>query len=352
MLSAKTRRLSSILFQTRIGARLTPSQLWMTTKPLRFKSLEIVKKEGEHACLMIGRFSTGSRPSNSAITLRFLHFQKQNPGFFQQIEQYTGDDAHEVFFIPVPYSSTGNIDDTRDSTTLCRQFACIKFSIESDIYKGSHELIDDNKYREIEAKDSSIAYDVVKKHATIAATNEAVGADVTSALLGGDKEAEHFYQFSAEVFSVIIWRYIIYPNYPPPQVLGALETVSATEATILHEERAWMAGDPRCALKQRVGFMYGAWNPCIGDGVVKIGATMRASPLPRLKELSRSLPTDFQLVSMVPSTDPFGLESRAHAHFAAKRVMRSSTGRTTEFFTVSREEVDEYFAGVMGGGKD
>ena len=91
---------------------------------------------------------------------------------------------------------------------------------------------------------------------------------------------------------------------------------------------------------------------CIGDGVVKIGATMRASPLPRLKELSRSLPTDFQLVSMVPSTDPFGLESRAHAHFAAKRVMRSSTGRTTEFFTVSREEVDEYFAGVMGGGKD
>ena len=301
---------------------------------------------------MIGHFNRGSRPLHSTITSRFLRFQNQNPGFFQTIKEYTCDDALEVLYIPVPYNNAGNVDDTKDSSNLCYQFECIKYGIASNIYKGCYELIDDNKYQETEVKDSSYTYDVVKKHATIAATNEAVGADVTSALLGGDKEAKHFYQFSAEVFSMIIWRYIIYPNYPPPQVLGALETVSATEATILHEERAWMAGDQRCALKQRVGFMYGAWNPCIGDGVVKIGATMRASPLPRLKELSRSLPTDFQLVSMVPSTDPFGLESRAHAHFAAKRVMRSSTGRTTEFFTVSREEVDEYFAGVMGGGKD
>ena len=131
--------------------------------------------------------------------------------------------------------------------------------------------------------------------------------------------------------------------------MGALETINAAETLILQEERVWMMADARCISAQRIGFMYAAWNPWLGDGIVKIGATMRASPLPRLKELSRTLPSDFQLVSLVPSPDPFALEKKAHEHFASKRVWRSSTGRATEFFVVSKEEVEAYFVGLMQG---
>ena len=110
-----------------------------------------------------------------------------------------------------------------------------------------------------------------------------------------------------------------------------------------------MMEDARCISAQRIGFMYSAWNPWLGECIVKIGATMRTSPLPRLKELSRSLPSDFQLISLVPSSDPFALEKKAHEHFASKRMWRSSTGRTTEFFVVSKEEVEAYFVDVMQG---
>ena len=131
--------------------------------------------------------------------------------------------------------------------------------------------------------------------------------------------------------------------------MGALETVNTTENLILQEERVWMTEDARCISMQRIGFMYAAWNPWLGDGIVKIGATMRASPLPRLKELSRTLPSDFHLISLVPSPNPFALEKQAHEHFASKRVWRSSTGRTTEFFVVSKDEVEAYFVGLMQG---
>ena len=45
-------------------------------------------------------------------------------------------------------------------------------------------------------------FDVVKKRKTIDAASESVGADVTSALLGGDEAAEYFHQFSSEVSNV------------------------------------------------------------------------------------------------------------------------------------------------------
>jgi hypothetical protein len=126
----------------------------------------------------------------------------------------------------------------------------------------------------------------------------------------------------------------------------ALNGVRDIEQTIFADEQAWMEGDVKCRLGQRVGFMYGAWNPSINEAIVKIGATMRSSPLPRLKELSRTLPCDYQLICVVASTRPFELEKRAHAFFADKRVWRESTGRSTEFFLVDHAAVDAYFTRV------
>ena len=46
------------------------------------------------------------------------------------------------------------------------------------------------------------SFDVVKKRKAISAASEAVGVDVTSAVLGGDEAAEYFHQFSSEVLGV------------------------------------------------------------------------------------------------------------------------------------------------------
>jgi hypothetical protein len=97
---------------------------------------------------------------------------------------------------------------------------------------------------------------------------------------------------------------------------------------------------------QQVGFMYAAWNPSIGDSVIKIGATMRSSPFPRLKELSRQLLTNFQLITSVQSRRPFELEKRAHEHFKQYRISHQQTGASTEFFFISKEQVEEYFTAV------
>jgi hypothetical protein len=179
--------------------------------------------------------------------------------------------------------------------------------------------------------DDDGCYDVVKKQTEIAEINHSVGYDMTEVLLGSAEAASYFHMFSE-------------------QVMGALEAVNAAEAEILREERVWMTADARCISAQRIGFVYGAWNPFLGDCIVKIGATMRTSPLPRLKELSRTLPVDFQLICVMPSSTPFVLEKRVHEHFAAQRVWRESTGRTTEFFMVSKEEVDAYFTSVLQAG--
>jgi len=128
--------------------------------------------------------------------------------------------------------------------------------------------------------------------------------------------------------------------------MSALNGVRDIERTIFADEQAWMEEDDGCRVGRRVGFMYGAWNPSINEGMVKIGATMRSSPHPRLKELSRNLPCDFQLICIVASTKPFELEKRAHAFFADKRVWRASTGRSTEFFIVDHADVDAYFTQV------
>ena len=162
-------------------------------------------------------------------------------------------------------------------------------------------------------------YDVVKKQKVIDEASAAVGADVSEALLG--EGAKYFYEFSNAV----------------------IEALSGFEDKIRDKEARWMEKDEKCLAGSRVGYAYAAWNPCIGTAP-KLGATMRDSPFPRLKELSSCLPQSFQLLACVPSTDPFALEKRIHAHFASARIRKDTTARNTEFFMVSHEEVCEYFA--------
>jgi hypothetical protein len=167
-------------------------------------------------------------------------------------------------------------------------------------------------------------YDVVKKKRTINNANAMVGADITSVLLG--EEAGYFYDFSSAV-------------------LQALTAVSTLEGEIFNEEARWMQNDQQCMNRTRIGYAYAAFNTCLGTPTpIKMGATMKDSPFPRLKELSRCLPQSFELLACVPSTDPFAVEKLVHAHFEQFRIKRRSTGRTTEFFMVSKDVVYKFFA--------
>ena len=74
----------------------------------------------------------------------------------------------------------------------------------------------------------------------------------------------------------------------------ASNALCVLEAKIREEEAQWMLEDAECLSNTRVGFVYAAFNPFFGDEV-KIGATMKDSPLPRLKELSRGFPHSFHL---------------------------------------------------------
>ena len=93
------------------------------------------------------------------------------------------------------------------------------------------------------------------------------------------------------------------------------------------------------------GFVYAAWNPLFA-GLIKIGATMR-TPQIRLRELSGAgVPEPFELVASIPSTNPFKLEREIHKRFVDVRKY----GCKKEFFTLTRDEVKDYFASVAEHG--
>ena len=152
-LYVQDRQLFSILFQTRNGASLSPSHLWMITKIFHFKSLEIVKRNGDHPCLMVGNYNRDSRPRESTVSAQFARFQENNPGFFQKINQAADHDEAESYFIAVPYNNAGIIDDAKDDTTLCEQFCSIKERKDCDIYSGSHHFINQAIYNELRGQD-------------------------------------------------------------------------------------------------------------------------------------------------------------------------------------------------------
>ena len=181
-----------------------------------------------------------------------------------------------------------------------------------------------HKHPEYSVYDEEQSYDVVKKRKIINHASATVGADITEALLGED--AEYFYNFSNAV-------------------MGAFKTLNTFEARILEEEAKWMQADQQCIVKTKIGYAYAAINTCLGNPVpIKMGATMRDSPYHRLKELSRCLPQSFELLACVPSTDPFAVEKMVHAHFEKFRITRRSSGRSTEFFMVSKDAVCQFFA--------
>jgi hypothetical protein len=167
---------------------------------------------------------------------------------------------------------------------------------------------------------------VVKKQRIITESSTFAGADVSESLLGDG--LNYFHQFSSSV-------------------MGALEVTHHVEAKIIMEEKEWMSRDNLCVQNQRVGYTYAAWNPGFLDEIiVKIGATMRDTPFTRLKELSRCTPTDYVLIACIPSVDPFAMEKLCHQHFQDSRICRESTGRKTEFFKISKDEVEHYFATI------
>ena len=90
----------------------------------------------------------------------------------------------------------------------------------------------------------------------------------------------------------------------------------------------------------QAGYVYAAWNPLFPD-LIKIGATMRASPYLRVRELSScaGVPEPFQLVASIPTPDPFALERTIHAFYASARKY----GRRKEFFMLSRDNVVYHF---------
>jgi ribosomal protein L31E len=73
-------------------------------------------------------------------------------------------------------------------------------------------------------------------------------------------------------------------------------------------------------------------------GIVKIGATRRPTPQPRLKELSKGVPTPFGLVLWIPTKKPFKLEAFIHKYFDAIRIKEPGAG--TEFFLTNMSESD------------
>jgi len=177
-----------------------------------------------------------------------------------------------------------------------------------------------------EARPEAGEFDVVKKQRTITEATLFAGADVSEALLGDNHK--YFYQFSSIV-------------------MEALEATHYLEARIINEEQEWMSSDSQCLQTRRVGHTYAAINDGFKEEeIVKIGATTRDTPLKRLKELSRCTPTDYVLIASIQSHDPFAVERLCHQHFQNARICRASTGRKTEFFHVSKKEVEEYFANI------
>ena len=188
-MAIKHKRVTRILFQTRKGAGHSPSTLWCITKHFLFSSLEIVKRNGNHACIMVGSYARSQRPKLLSLKNKFDKFQKENTGFFQEI-----NDGH--LFIRFNKNEADNV--SNDDTGLCTQFLCIKEGRETDLYKGDYFVINESVFKSLD----NGACDVVKKNQEVATANEFVGADVTSALLGGDEAAEYFHQFSSEVSNV------------------------------------------------------------------------------------------------------------------------------------------------------
>ena len=78
-----------------------------------------------------------------------------------------------------------------------------------------------------------------------------------------------------------------------------------------------------------------------GERVYKIGMTRRPNPLDRVKELGdASVPFEFDVHALIPTSDAPALERSFHQHFSAHRV--NLLNQRKEFFEVSIDQIEEF----------
>jgi hypothetical protein len=122
-------------------------------------------------------------------------------------------------------------------------------------------------------------------------------------------------------------------------VLPALERVQAADDDGRNEELLELEDSIAKGLQiSATGGVYFGWSDCLG--CMKIGATRRDDPGPRLRELSRHVTVPFSLIGWIPTHTPFRLEKQAHAYFASARIRHAGAG--TEFFRIDAEAARTY----------
>ena len=153
---------------------------------------------------------------------------------------------------------------------------------------------------------------------------------------------------NAKVTTVDFWTGLPAQNSPEyeqaVELYFASDVIINIQSCISEIEQRWRSEDEAVyAFAKKTdtvigGYCYAAWNPLFGH-LMKIGATTR-TPAIRLRELSNAgVPEPFQLVASLQCVDPFRMERKIHAHFDPIRKY----GKKKEFFTLSWEDVSEYF---------
>jgi len=128
----------------------------------------------------------------------------------------------------------------------------------------------------------------------------------------------------------------------------ALSDVVTVNDRIEEIEASWMKADMDDFYESNVsdtaviGYCYAIWNNLFAD-LIKIGMTRR-TPEIRVRELSGAgLPEPFEIVAILPCTNPVKMERAIHAHYASIRKY----GKKKEFFTLSRAEVAMHFGSLI-----
>lgn len=137
---------------------------------------------------------------------------------------------------------------------------------------------------------------------------------------------------SNEEFENAVERY-----FCAPEILMVKKRMEMLEEAWMHESLLTLESAVN-AKKPITGYVYALWNPLFVD-LLKIGATFR-TPAIRAHELSLTgLPESFQVIAEVQCRNPFAMEREVHAHYANVRQY----GKKKEFFTLTRDEVFQYF---------
>lgn len=133
---------------------MSPSVLWTMTSHLKFKTLELVKRDGPHPVIMVGTYTTNTRPRFSALKTRFTDIEAAVPGLFDKIQNPKASDANnedmEVHFVEFPIDTTGALVQLEDDTGLCRMFMDIKEPTNRSRFRGEYTLMNKEKYDELE----------------------------------------------------------------------------------------------------------------------------------------------------------------------------------------------------------